>query len=174
MGLPTFVSMAKKTHSYRISRGTEADVPALLAMIRELAAFEREPDAVIVTEADLIRDGFGPSPQFEFFMAFDQSTPVGMAFFYPRYSTWKGPTLHLEDFYIVPDHRGTGLASQLFEAVVDVAAAREVGRMEWTVLEWNERAIAFYKKYEARLDPEWMLGTFDREALGRWKRREKT
>jgi len=168
-GLPTFVSMKEKRINYRIERGTRDDVPALLALIRELAAFERQPEAVTATEADFLRDGFGENPKFEFFMARCDGEAVGMAFFYPRYSTWKGATLHLEDLYIVPEHRGTGLAQMLFDAVAQIAAQKEVGRMEWTVLDWNERAIRFYEKNGAHLDPKWILGTLHPDDLEKWK-----
>jgi ribosomal protein S18 acetylase RimI-like enzyme len=92
-----------------------------------------------------------------------------MALYYPRYSTWKGPTLHLEDLYVKPEFRQLGVGKQLFDAVLKVAAEQNVGRMEWTVLEWNDPALNFYKKYDASLDPEWHLGTLTREQLAQYK-----
>ena len=92
-----------------------------------------------------------------------------MALYYPRYSTWKGPTLHLEDLYVKPEFRQHGVGKQLFDAVVKVAAEQNVGRMEWTVLEWNQPALNFYKKYDASLDPEWHLGTLTKAQLAQYK-----
>jgi GNAT superfamily N-acetyltransferase len=91
-----------------------------------------------------------------------------MALYYPRYSTWKGPTLHLEDFYIQPQFRGRGIGRNLFERVAKEAAKLGVGRMEWTVLEWNEPALNFYKQYDANLDPEWHLGTLTKAQLAQY------
>jgi len=92
-----------------------------------------------------------------------------MALYYARYSTWKGSTLHLEDLYIQPSFRGLGLGRKLFDEVVKIAIDENVGRMEWTVLEWNKTAIEFYKTYNATLDPEWHLGTFSNEQLQKFK-----
>jgi GNAT superfamily N-acetyltransferase len=108
--------------------------------------------------------------KFDCFVAEDSETNrlVGMALYYERYSTWKGPTLHLEDLYIQPSMRGRGIGDELFKRVAKVASERNVGRMEWTVLEWNEPAIHFYNKHQASLDPEWHLGTLSREALQKY------
>ncbi|MGB1267362.1 MAG: GNAT family N-acetyltransferase, partial [Schleiferiaceae bacterium] len=94
---------------------------------------------------------------------------IGMALYYPRYSTWKGPTLHLEDLYVKPAFRKVGIGQQLFESVLKVAANQNVGRMEWTVLSWNEPALNFYKKYNASLDSQWQLGTLTQEQLSQYK-----
>jgi GNAT superfamily N-acetyltransferase len=147
----------------------QQDMKAVLGLITELAIYEKEPEAVIVTEQDLINHGFSEG-RFDCFVAEHQEQGViGMALYYPRYSTWKGPTLHLEDLYVKPEFRQHGVGKQLFDAVVKVAAEQNVGRMEWTVLEWNEPAFNFYKKYDASLDPEWHLGTLTREQLAQYK-----
>lgn len=147
----------------------QQDMKAVLGLITELAIYEKEPEAVIVTEQDLINHGFSEG-RFDCFVAEHQEQGViGMALYYPRYSTWKGPTLHLEDLYVKPEFRQHGVGKQLFDAVVAVAAEQNVGRMEWTVLEWNEPAFNFYKKYDASLDPEWHLGTLTREQLAQYK-----
>lgn len=153
--------------SYRIA--TAQDMEQVHGLIMELAVYEREPDAVIITPADLVQHGFVDG-KFDCFVAEDSETNrlVGMALYYERYSTWKGPTLHLEDLYIQPNMRGRGIGDELFKRVAKVAAERNVGRMEWTVLEWNEPAIHFYNKHEASLDPEWHLGTLSREALQKY------
>lgn len=152
-----------------IRAAQQQDMKAVLGLITELAIYEKEPDAVIVTEEDLITHGFSEG-RFDCFVAEHKDHGViGMALYYPRYSTWKGPTLHLEDLYVKPKFRQHGVGKQLFAAVVKVAAEQNVGRMEWTVLEWNDPALNFYKKYDASLDPEWHLGTLTREQLAQYK-----
>jgi len=147
----------------------QQDMKAVLGLITELAIYEKEPEAVIVTEQDLITHGFSED-RFDCFVAeHEEQGVIGMALYYPRYSTWKGPTLHLEDLYVKPEFREHGVGKQLFDAVVKVAAEQNVGRMEWTVLEWNEPALNFYKKYDASLDPEWHLGTLTRAQLAQYK-----
>ena len=147
----------------------QQDMKAVLGLITELAIYEKEPEAVIVTEQDLITHGFSED-RFDCFVAeHEEQGVIGMALYYPRYSTWKGPTLHLEDLYVKPEFRQHGVGKQLFDAVVKVAAEQNVGRMEWTVLEWNDPALNFYKKYHASLDPEWHLGTLTREQLAQYK-----
>jgi GNAT superfamily N-acetyltransferase len=134
-----------------------------------LAIYEREPNAVIISVDDLKRHGFSEQRFHCFVAEHKKSGIVGMALYYSRYSTWKGPTLHLEDLYVKPKFRKGGLGKELFDKVVDEAAKQNVGRMEWTVLEWNEPALNFYKKYNATLDPEWHLGTLTREQLNALK-----
>lgn len=142
---------------------------AVHALITELAIYEREPNAVIISVDDLKRHGFSEQRFHCFVAEHKKSGIVGMALYYSRYSTWKGPTLHLEDLYVKPEFRKGGLGKELFDKVVDEAAKQNVGRMEWTVLEWNEHALNFYKKYNATLDPEWHLGTLTREQLNALK-----
>ena len=150
-------------------KATAQDMDQVYGLIIELAVYEREPDAVTITPADLIQHGF-VDEKFECFVAEDSETSnlVGMALFYPRYSTWKGPTLHLEDLYIKQEMRGRNIGDELFKRVAKVAAERGVGRMEWSVLEWNEPALNFYKKHDANLDPEWHQGTLTRKDLERY------
>lgn len=144
-----------------IRRGREADLPQVLALIQELAEYEKAPQEVTNTLADMQRDGFGPAPIFGFFVALEvpEGPVVGIALYYTAYSTWKGRMLFLEDLVVTEELRGTGLGKRLFEAVV--AEARHTGahRLRWQVLEWNEPAIGFYKKLGATLDPEWHNGT---------------
>ena len=124
---------------------------------------------MIISVDDLKRHGFSEQRFHCFVAEHKKSGIVGMALYYSRYSTWKGPTLHLEDLYVKPKFRKGGLGKELFDKVVDEAAKQNVGRMEWTVLEWNEPALNFYKKYNATLDPEWHLGTLTREQLNALK-----
>ena len=142
---------------------------AVHELIMELALYEREPNAVIISVDDLKRHGFSEQRFHCFVAEHKKSGIVGMALYYSRYSTWKGPTLHLEDLYVKPKFRKGGLGKELFDKVVDEAAKQNVGRMEWMVLEWNEPALNFYKKYNATLDPEWHLGTLTREQLNALK-----
>ena len=113
----------------------EKDMKSVLALIQELADFEKEPDAVVVTEADLKRDAFGEQPKFQCIVAEKGESIIGMALFYPRYSTWKGPTLHLEDLIVTFTERGTGVGKALYTAFIDYAASQKVKRIEWVVLE---------------------------------------
>ena len=152
-----------------IRKAVQEDMIAVHALITELAIYEREPNAVIISVDDLIRHGFSEQRFHCFVAEHKKSGIVGMALYYSRYSTWKGPTLHLEDLYVKPEHRQAGLGIELFDKVVDEATKQNVGRMEWTVLEWNEPALNFYKKYNATLDPEWHLGTLTREQLNALK-----
>ena len=138
-----------------IRKAVQEDMIAVHALITELAIYEREPNAVIISVDDLIRHGFSEQRFHCFVAEHKKSGIVGMALYYSRYSTWKGPTLHLEDLYVKPEHRQAGLGIELFDKVVDEATKQNVGRMEWTVLEWNEPALNFYKKYNATLDSEW-------------------
>lgn len=150
-----------------IRRGREADLPQVLALIQELAEYEKAPHEVTNTLADMQRDGFGPDPIFKFFVAEQPAdgTIMGIALYYTAYSTWKGRMLYLEDLVVTEVLRGTGLGRRLFDAVV--AEARHTGahRMKWQVLEWNEPAIGFYKKIGANLDPEWHNGNLNSEQL---------
>ncbi|GAB2462025.1 N-acetyltransferase [Hymenobacter qilianensis] len=149
-----------------IRRGTRADLPQVLALIQELAVYERAPHEVTNTLADMERDGFGPDPIFKFFVA--EKAPqhiVGIALYYTAYSTWKGRMLFLEDLVVTEQVRGTGLGKLLFDAVVAEARATGANRMKWQVLEWNEPAIGFYKKIGANLDPEWFNGNLSAEQL---------
>ena len=152
-----------------IRKAVQEDMIAVHALITELAIYEREPNAVIISVDDLIRHGFSEQRFHCFVAEHKKSGIVGMALYYSRYSTWKGPTLHLEDLYVKPKYRKGGLGKELFDKVVDEAAKQNVGRMEWTVLEWNEPALNFYKKYNATLDSEWHLGTLTREQLNALK-----
>jgi len=152
-----------------IRKAERSDMIAVHGLITELAVYEKEPEAVIITPADLERHGFDEQ-RFECFVAENSTTNqvVGMALFYERYSTWKGPTVHLEDLYVQPAQRQSGIGRKLFEKVAQAAAQRNAGRMEWTVLEWNEPAIKFYHTYGANLDPEWHLGTLNHTQIQRF------
>lgn len=133
-------------------------MPQVLGLIRELAVYEKAPNEVEVDVQTLENDGFGPERIFDCFVAERNDEVLGFALYYTKYSTWKGKCLFLEDFVVKESERGQGLGKLLFDQVVNVAKQRGVKRMEWQVLEWNEPAINFYKKYQANLDPEWLNG----------------
>lgn len=148
-----------------IREGFKNDMPAVLELIKELAAFEREPDAVVVTVEDLINDGFGKNPLFKTFIAEYQGEIVGMALFYNRYSTWKGKTIHLEDLIVKEDKRQLGIGKALYDAVLKYALNENVRRVEWVVLDWNKPAIDFYKKSGATILETWETVQMNEENL---------
>lgn len=141
-----------------IRKGTEQDVAAVLGLIKELAAFELAPDEVEVTETQMLNWGFGENKMFNFFIAEKNEAIVGMALYYYKYSTWKGKCIFLEDIIVTESERRSGIGKLLFDEVLKVAKNEQVKRLEWQVLNWNENAIAFYKKYNATLDNEWSNG----------------
>ncbi|HNZ44061.1 MAG TPA: GNAT family N-acetyltransferase [Bacteroidales bacterium] len=145
------------------------DIPEILALIRELATYERAPQEVTVTAEDLEKDGFGDNPAFEVLLAFNDEQLLGMAFYYFSYSTWKGKCLYLEDIIVKEQFRGNKAGKLLFEAVIKKARETGAKRMHWQVLEWNEPAINFYKKYGAVLDETWTNGKFTEEQLAAFK-----
>lgn len=151
-----------------IRKATPADVPAVLALVRELAVYEREPDAVVATEADFMRDGFGEAPAFEVLVAEAEGSVIGFAFYFFSYSTWVGRRcLYLEDLFVQPAHRGHGAGIALMKALAKEAVARECRRFVWQVLDWNEPAIAFYERLGAKVLREWLTVRLEGEALER-------
>ena len=148
-----------------IRKGTKEDMPAVLELIRELAAFENEPDAVVVTAEELANDGFGTNPLFDTFVAEVNNKIIGMALFYYRYSTWKCKTIHLEDLIITESMRGTGAGSALYKEVIKFAKTKGVRRVEWAVLNWNKPAIMFYEKSGAKVFDDWRTVQMDEHGI---------
>lgn len=140
---------------YTIRTATKEDMPAVLGLIKELAVFEKEPDAVEVTIEDLQQDGFGEHPAFHCFVAEVDSKIEGIALIYNRYSTWKGKAIHLEDLIVSQAMRGSGLGTALLDEVIKYAHALGVKRVNWEVLDWNEPAITFYENKGANVMREW-------------------
>lgn len=140
---------------YSIREAEAKDMPFVLELIKELAVFEKEENAVEVTAEDLARDGFGDQKMFHCFVAEAKEGIVGMALVYNRYSTWKGPIIHLEDLVVAESMRGTGLGTALLDQVVKYGAERGVKRINWEVIDWNEPAIAFYEKKGAKVLRDW-------------------
>jgi len=139
-----------------IRRGTESDVAAALELVKELATYEKAPDEVEVSVEEMKNWGFGKNKVFDFFVAEESESIIGIALYYYKYSTWKGKCMFLEDIIVTESQRGKGIGKLLFDEIVKVAKAEKVRRLEWQVLEWNEPAINFYKKYNAVLDGEWI------------------
>lgn len=139
-----------------IRKGTKKDLPQVLDLIRELAAYEKAPLEVTVTIEEMERDGFGEHPVFGFFVAEDAGKILGISLYYIKYSTWKGKCIFLEDIIVTEQYRKHGIGKQLFDEVVKVAKEMNAKRMEWQVLEWNEPAIKFYEKLNANFDKEWI------------------
>ena len=144
-----------------IRKGEPADMPAVLDLITELAVFERQPDAVVVTAADLVRDGFQENPLFHTFVAELEGTIVGMALYYYRYSTWKGKTIHLEDLILKEKFRKQGIGFALYQKVIETGYNEGVRRIEWNVLDWNIAAIEFYQKTGAVVFDDWRVAQLD-------------
>jgi GNAT superfamily N-acetyltransferase len=139
---------------------TAADVPQILTFIRDLATYEREPDAVLATEADLLRDGFGPNKRFDCIIAeltsTDTTTAAGFALYFYNYSTWRGHAgIYLEDLYVSPEHRGKGIGKALLTRVAAIAVAEGCPRYEWAVLDWNTPSIDFYHQLGAVMKSDW-------------------
>lgn len=139
-----------------IRKGIPSDIPEVLHLVKELAAFENAPNEVDVTVEEMTEWGFGYDKQFDFFVALENNIIIGIALYYYKYSTWKGKCLFLEDIIVTETHRGKGVGKLLFDQVVIIAKETKVRRMEWQVLDWNTTAIEFYKKYGAHLDGEWV------------------
>ena len=142
-----------------------ADCSRILELINELAVYERAPEEVTVTLAEFEDAGFGQKPVWKAFVAELDETIVGFALYYVRYSTWKGCRLYLEDFIVTDSHRGKGIGKQLFDTIVLEAHEKGFNGMTWQVLDWNEPALNFYKKYEAGVEAGWLNGSLSKQQL---------
>ncbi|MFD2514165.1 GNAT family N-acetyltransferase [Pontibacter locisalis] len=149
----------------QIRKGIIDDLPQVLGLIQELAEYERAPQEVTITLEELQRDGFGENQIYKFFVAESDSAIVGMALYYTAYSTWKGKTTYLEDLVVTEQLRRSGIGRKLFNAVAQEAKETGAKRFRWQVLEWNEPAIAFYKKIGAELDAEWINCTMTEQQI---------
>ena len=140
-----------------LREGQKTDMPAVLMLIKELASFEKEADAVEVSAEDLQRDGFGANPLFKVFIAEKQNEIVGMALFYERYSTWKGRSIHLEDLIVKHSFRGEGIGKALYTKVLSYAHEKKLKRVSWEVLDWNKVAVDFYVSTGAKILDGWQV-----------------
>ncbi len=147
---------------------TESDIPAIHALIKALAEYERLSHEVVSTEADIRNSLFGPRPYAEVILAKSDGQTVGFALFFHNYSTFLGrPGIYLEDLFVLPDFRSQGIGRALLAALARLAVERGCGRLEWSVLDWNEPAIGFYQRMGARVMDEWRICRLTGEALGK-------
>jgi len=151
--------------SFIIREAISNDMPSVLELINELAVFEKEPDAVIINSEYLVKEGFKANPSFKVFIAELNKEIVGMALFYPRFSTWKGKSLHLEDLIVKQDKRGLGIGKALYTRFLKYAYSQNVKRVEWVVLDWNKPAIAFYKQSGATIFDDWKTVQMNEQQL---------
>jgi GNAT superfamily N-acetyltransferase len=154
------------TPAFRIERATERDVPLILELIKGLAVYEKLAHEVTATEAGLRDTLFGARPAAEVIIGYAGDTPAGFALFFPNYSTFLGkPGLYLEDLFVLPEWRGHGFGRALLTELARIAVARGCGRFEWSVLDWNEPAIGFYKNLGAKMMDGWSIFRVTGDAL---------
>jgi GNAT superfamily N-acetyltransferase len=139
-----------------IRRAVKEDCERILELVKELAKYERAAKEVTVTLEHFTESGFGPNPVWWAFVADVDGVVQGFALYYIRFSTWKGQRMYLEDFLVTEEMRGKGLGKLLFDQLLVEAKEKKMNGIQWQVLEWNDTAINFYKKYDATFDPEWI------------------
>ena len=144
-----------------VRKAQKEDCPRMLELIKELALYERAPDEVTVTLPHFEESGFGDRPVWWGYVAEINGRTVGFALYYIRYSTWKGQRMYLEDIYIEPEFRRFGVGTLLFEKLIEDCKSLKLNGMVWQVLEWNELALNFYKKYKTNFDNEWVNCSLD-------------
>ena len=140
----------------KIRKAVREDCARMMELIQELATYEKAPDEVTVSLSHFEESGFSPKPVWWAFVAEVSGVVVGMALYYVRYSTWKGQRMYLEDILVTEEMRGKKIGGLLFDALIEEAKEKKFMGMNWQVLDWNEPAINFYKKYNASFDPEWL------------------
>lgn len=152
-----------------IRQGKPADIPQVLELVRELALYEKAPHEVTNTEEEMLRDGFGNSPCFRLLVAETEGQIAGMAIYFIKYSTWKGKGVYLDDIVVREHLRGKGIGKKLFDAVIADSRALNANQLHWQVLNWNEPAIGFYKKYSATFDEEWINCKMNRDQINQYQ-----
>jgi GNAT superfamily N-acetyltransferase len=149
----------------KIRLATKQDCPRLLELINELALYEKAPHEVTVTLQEFEDAGFGKSPVWKAFVAENDGVIIGLALYYVRYSTWKGCRLYLEDLVVTEEFRGKGIGKSLFDKIIVEAKEQGFNGMTWQVLDWNDPALNFYKKYEAGVEAGWLNASLSKEQL---------
>jgi len=144
-----------------IRTGVKEDLPAVFELVKELAVYENGQDQVINSLEKMEEDGFGPHPIYGLIVAELDRNIIGSAIYYYRYSTWKGKRMYLEDLIVTEKERGKGAGKMLFDEIVEIAKKTKCTGMMWQVLDWNEPAINFYKKYQTNFDGEWINCNID-------------
>jgi GNAT superfamily N-acetyltransferase len=139
-----------------IRKAVASDVPSMFALVQELAEYEKAPEQVTNTIEMMLEDGFGERPVYDTIVAEVAGEVVGMSLYYYRYSTWKGKRIYLEDLVVKEKMRGQGLGEQLLEATIQAARDTNCTGLMWQVLDWNEPAINYNKKFNARFDGGWL------------------
>jgi GNAT superfamily N-acetyltransferase len=157
----------------RLRTATSADVPLILRLVRNLAEYERAPQAVIASEQDFVRHGFGATPRFSVLLAEEDGQVAGFALWFFTFSTWLGkPGLYLEDLFVRPELRGRGIGKAMMIELARIAVREGCGRFEWAVLDWNQPSIEFYRSLGARLLDEWVVCRLEGDSLRALAERE--
>lgn len=153
----------RNTHASEINirKAVKEDCPRILELVKDLAVYEKAPDEVTVTLSHFEESGFGENPVWWAYVAEVENRVVAFALWYIRYSTWKGQRMYLEDFYVEPEFRGLGIGRMLFDTLVAEGRRLGLNGMVWQVLDWNEPAINFYRKYGAEFDGGWLNCSID-------------
>jgi GNAT superfamily N-acetyltransferase len=155
--------------NYIIRKGEPKDVEGTFALIQELALYEKAPHEVTNSPEQMLIDGFGENPIFNFHVAESEGKIVGISVYYVRYSTWKGRCLYLEDIIVTEAQRGQGVGKLLFDATVQEAVNQNASLLVWQVLDWNEPAIRFYERLDASFDATWVNCKLTKDQMQNWK-----
>ncbi|MEP1035357.1 GNAT family N-acetyltransferase [Ekhidna sp.] len=145
----------------KLRKGEKKDLPAVLNLIKELAEYEKALEQVANTVSKMEEDGFGDQPIYGLLVAEENGVIIGTSIYYYRYSTWKGKRLYLEDLVVTESKRGIGAGKLLFDATLKIAKETKCSGMMWQVLDWNEPAINFYKKYDTNFEDNWINCNID-------------
>lgn len=156
-----YICSCKEVKMVNIRRAVEADCRQILDLVKELAVYEKAPNEVTVSLEQFTKSGFGEQPIWWAFVAEEDEAIIGFALYYIRFSTWKGERMYLEDFLVTEACRGKGVGKMLFDTLIEEAKQKNFNAIVWQVLDWNEPAINFYKKYQTKFDAEWLNGCLE-------------